>query len=575
MFLYVIFYYINWIANSLFKKIHEKLMSIEEKSPKTIFLLGAGASRDAGIPTIQDMTTEFVNDPIQAVKSFLPFSEPSGTIKEIIKNLSDTAEKFFGNTDLELIMSLILRLEDEKEKDLLETKFQQLSKISKEDLQGIKAMIQGYIRKKCEDIKDVEYLWPLEGLCKDQKLNIFTLNYDGTIEIFCEKKDIKYFDGFDPGWNKKQFDDPEIELNLFKLHGSLYWFRTKSNKTIKVPMKGLQFSYIKYLTDEEVSEMMIYPTLEKNKQLGVYSWLSQKFKDELNNSDLCIVMGYSFRDEDITESIIESLTSNNNLWLIIANPHASNYKQKIFSFNRDLASRVVTMDMNMSKSFTDRNLNSYLSDLELARTTEERSWKDQSTSQTRYDNNWNLVLRNYLRINHHDRVKWLIEELFQKKFTSIGDNFPNCIEAVVGDHSLQYMLGYNMSNQNNKLEIWKKIFVEYCSMIEYTFYKSSIQTILHKNNPVKKEDLPFWFSDIGQQPRHLMKSLNLKLKEMQIAELDETLKTAISKLTQSLDLFVMDNGQLENSNPGELVGKCRDADLGIRKWAVRICDHLK
>jgi len=157
------------------------------------------------------------------------------------------------------------------------------------------------------------------------------LNYDATVEIFCENRGIKYTDGFEPDWNLARFDGENNQINLFKLHGSLYWFRTKSNKTVKVPMKGLQSSLLRYLTDEEVSEMMIYPTLEKNKQSGVYSWLSQKFKDELNHSDVCVIMGYSFRDGDIKESILESLSSNHNLWLIIASPHASEYKKENFS----------------------------------------------------------------------------------------------------------------------------------------------------------------------------------------------------------------------------------------------------
>jgi len=477
--------------------------------------------------------------------------------------------------DLELMMSLVLRISDKKEKQLLETTYPDLKSIDDERIQEIKNLIQGYIRKKCEDITSVEYFWPLEGMSKNKKLDIFTLNYDGTVEIFCEERGIKYTDGFEPDWNIKRFDDNESKINLYKLHGSLYWFRTKSNKTIKIPMKGLQTSLVKYLTDEEVSEMMIYPTLEKNKQLGVYSWLSQKFKDELNSSDICVVIGYSFRDGDIRDSIIESLSSNLNLWLIIVGPHASRYKNEIFSLDYGIASRIVTMDMGMIDALTDRTLNSYLSRLSSARQKEQETWKYQSTTQTRLDNDWDWILINYLMIEHHDRVKWIVEELSKKRFTSVGDNFPTCVEGIVGGKSLKYLLEYHDKKDEKKLQIWGKIFVDYCASLEYAFLAHSIQTVLQKYNPVKKDELPFWYKDIGSQPKDNMKKLNNELQNIQSQVQDDGLKTDIGKLIETLTLYVNDNGQLENSNPGELVGRVRDADLGMKKWANKIINSLQ
>lgn len=552
-------------------------MAIEQKPIKTIFLFGAGASRDAGIPTINELTAEFVSDPANAVSSFMTFLSPESEakIKSEIEILSNVTKKFLGKTDLELIMSLILRLEDTNERELLEAKFIELKNFDEKRLHFIKELLQSFIRKKCEDIKSVDYLWPLEGMSKSQKLNIFTLNYDATIEIFCENKGIEYTDGFEPDWNSERFDDKDIQLNIFKLHGSLYWFRTKSNKTIKVPMKGLQTSLLKYLTDEEVSEMMIYPTLEKNKQSGVYSWLSQKFKDELNHSDVCVVMGYSFRDGDIKESILESLSSNHNLWLIIASPHASEYKKEIFSYDNSIAARIVTMDMDMISALTDRTLNSYLSRLSEARSKEEKAWENQSTSQTRFDADWRWILINYLKIGHHDRVKWLVEELSQRRFTDSGDYFPDIIEGVVGPVSLQYILDYYGKNEQKKLDIWKKIFVDYCSTLEYGFFNNSIQEMLNKNNPVKKDELPFWFTDSGSQPRDNIMKFRAELKNIQKQIQDDKLKSIVGKLIQTTHLFVGDNRQLENSNPGELVGRLRTDDLGLKKCATEIIQLLK
>jgi len=548
----------------------------EEKPLKTIFLFGAGASRDAGIPTINAMTSEFVSDPVKTdspLKKVL-LNQSANKIKDDVDILAKVTENFLGKTDLELIMSLILRLEDRKEKDLLETQFSDLKRLDESRLQFIKELIQGHIRKKCEDIKSVDYLWPLEGMSKNQKMIIFTLNYDATIEIFCENRGIRYTDGFEPDWNFERFEDESNQINLFKLHGSLYWFRTKSNKTIKVPMKGLQSPLLKYLTDEEVSELMIYPTLEKNKQFGVYSWLSQKFKDELNRSDVCVIMGYSFRDGDIKESIIESLSSNHNLWLIIASPCASKYKKEIFSYDDSIAARIVTMDMDMVHAFTDRTLNSYLRDLSDARNKEEEVWKDQSTSQTRNDQDWRWILTHYLRIGHHDRVKWVVEELSKRRFTRVGDSFPNIIEGEVGPVSLQYIFDYHNKNLQTKIDIWKKIFMDYCTSLEYGFFKNSKQDVLKNNNPVVKDDLPFWYSDNGSQPGEDIRKFDSQLKKIQNQITDVKLKSAVRKLVETLDLIVGDNFRLENNNPGELVGSLREKGLGMKKSASEIVELL-
>lgn len=544
---------------------------------KTIFLFGAGASSDAGIPTINSLTSEFVSDPSNAVSSFMTniSDESKNKLKSQVDVLAKVTEQFFGKTDLELIMSLLLRVEDRKEKSLLESKFSELKDLDESTIQFIKELIQGFIRKKCEDIKDVEYLWPLDGMSKNGKLNIFTLNYDATVEIFCESKGIRYTDGFEPDWNYARFENEQNRINIFKLHGSLYWFRTKSNKTVKVPMKGLQSSVLKYLTDEDVSEMMIYPTLEKNKQLGVYSYLSQKFKDELNNSKICVVIGYSFRDGDIKDSIIESLSSNHDLWLIIANPSASDYKKEFFSYDNGIAARTITMDMNMRKALTDRTLNSTLSDLSEARNKEEEAWQSQSTSQTRHDHNWRWILIKYLRINHHDRIKWLVEELSQKQFTDVADNFPNIIEGVVGPVSIKYVMEYHVKNEQKKCDIWKKIFSDYCSALEHAYYKNSIQGLLKNNNPIKETELPFWYKDNGSQPKDDIKKFGTELKTLQSQGIIEKLKTPVSRLVETLDFLAKDHFALENSNPGELIGQIRDKKLGIKKCADEIIQALQ
>jgi uncharacterized protein YcbK (DUF882 family) len=94
-------------------------------------------------------------------------------------------------------MSLILELQDIEFRTLFESKYDEISNIDKTRLTLIKDLINDYVRKECEkiDSEAVEYLWPLQALINSDKLRIFTLNYDGTIEIICEKNNIDFSDG--------------------------------------------------------------------------------------------------------------------------------------------------------------------------------------------------------------------------------------------------------------------------------------------------------------------------------------------------------------------------------------------
>lgn len=541
--------------------------------------MGAGASRPAGIQTIDEMTKEFLSNP--KLDEDHGGSEMSGELPlNPIRQVLDVVKDYFGKMDLELIMSLILQLEDKKFRDLFSKKYPIINELVWEEdpdsnywknMNNLKMLIQQHIRKKCEEIKTTEYLWTIKSLVQSKPINIFTLNYDGTIEIFCEKNGIVITDGFDPYWNYENFGK-ESEVNLFKLHGSLYWIKTESGKLIKIPIKGLEISNLKYLTDERVSEMMIYPTLQKNKQMGIYSWLNQKFKDELKISDLCVIIGYSFRDEDVKETLIESLLGNPNLWFLLVSPNASSHKKTHFLENRDISSRVITMDMGIEEGLRERNIHEYLMILRTARSAEERSWHAQSQSKMRLDyDGWNFVLGNYLRINHHDRIKWIVEKLSSEKFSEISGRFPECIEGTIGPTSIQYVFDYLKDNNKDKLELWEKIFVDFCIALEYALFMR-INVELRKINPIQENELPQWCltSGGGTVPNEALNHTITQIKRILINKIDVNLRSKLEKLLRTLEIW---SGYWTNNF--DINKMYQDENLGIKKLALEIIDFIK
>lgn len=556
------------------------------KPPKIMLLFGAGASRPAGIPVIGEMTRKFLENPVDEIRDTGIGISRSYKITRIsdVKNylsiIADLTDKYFqGKMDIELMMSLMLELEDPKFRTLFEKTYPDIKSMSLEALQLIKSLTEEHIRKSCENFSKIDYLWPLTGISSVKPLNLFTLNYDATVEIFCEKNGVKYTDGFDPYWNTSTFEK-DSEVNIYKLHGSLYWFRSKSGKTIRVPIKGLQVSQVKYLTDESISEMMIYPALQKDKESMVYSWLSQKFKESLNDCQICVVIGYSFRDEGIKNSIVESLSGNRKLWLVIVDPHASQYKTELFSYDYDIASKVVTMDMGIEEALRERNLHSYLSTLDNARKTEEDTLLGQQSSQYRLDREWRHALTNYQSIKHHDRIRWIVEKLSGEKFTDSNNGFPETIEGIVCENALSYALEYSVKGDKERMDIWKKIFLEICIAIEYKLFEMHL-IYIKEHNPVKKEELPFWCktSGAGYVITYYIEKMEAELSNLVSSTTSDPIKKPLEKLVETLKL-VTNKGPIKGSGGSvaleheQIWERYQTNDLGIKKWATEIVNSL-
>ena len=85
---------------------------------KTMFFLGAGASIEAGLPTIKELTDKFLKEPKKHGAWLNTKESNEERIKDSLNIISDiTRDYFHGKMDLELMMSLILRLQDKKDRE--------------------------------------------------------------------------------------------------------------------------------------------------------------------------------------------------------------------------------------------------------------------------------------------------------------------------------------------------------------------------------------------------------------------------------------------------------------------------
>ena len=130
---------------------------------------------------------------------------------------------------------------------------------------------------------------------------IITTNYDQVIEHYCDEN-WELVNGFNFAsnsqhhyWkNKWEPSTNKQSLHLIKLHGSTAW-QKYDNKIIQMPAPGIRNS------DDDI---MILPTLgPKDYKETPFSELKEQFEKILTNIDVLIIIGFSYRDPEINETI--------------------------------------------------------------------------------------------------------------------------------------------------------------------------------------------------------------------------------------------------------------------------------
>ncbi|MFY3741363.1 MAG: hypothetical protein HMLIMOIP_001818 [Candidatus Nitrosomirales archaeon] len=485
---------------------------------------------------------------------------------EILRSLTDELEKDYETIDLEFLLeriNQILRVQSGKGDPVMS---KALSTYKNDQIPTLilKTLLQSFIRTKCESITDVEYLWPLMGILdRYGVIDLFTLNYDATIDIFCEKRNIPYTDGFAPNWDSKNFDTSR-GIRIYKIHGSVYWFKTQFGKYMKLPAKGLDISNLRYITDEEVSEMLIYPAIEKDSESGPYPWIKQEFRRKLSESALCIILGYSFRDVYIKEMIIEQMNRNPSLWLYIVSPNASQRKREHFAELPDIFSRIVTLDASTERALTGRILHQRLDLLEQAIEAERNAWSTQSLSVSRLDHFWLGCLRAYKLIEHYDRIKEIVEKLYKQSFPEDTHTFSESIEGVVSDLSLRFAVEYFTVKKWESVKFWLDLFCDCCEVLEFWYARERAKM---------PYECTLEFEHLSNRAKNLARhsfSVTSFLNDMQ-DDLDYSMGLVVSQayLNQPLGKIKRTAELLTMRNP-----ESAKDDLGLAKWSKELRSRI-
>ncbi len=292
---------------------------IEESGPKEVaFLLGAGASVEAGVP-----------DTAKLIQAFREQETDDGDIGSFLEMLAKWAETQGRMVDIELVLETLQRLTDWSEEPLAALQKKPIT------VKGIKPRkllqaLRDFIKKQVlVDPTKISYLEPLRGFVDTEKpLSIYSLNYDTAIEIFCAENRLVYRDGFGEDWNSQVFDDPNIDLRLFKLHGSVTWYRTDRGRFLKIPVL-LKESSVELVTKERADALMLYPAQKLSYVEPLFELLLQ-MKKRLATCQFLVVVGYSFRDDHIRQILWDIARVSQHFTIILISPEAGRiYREKL------------------------------------------------------------------------------------------------------------------------------------------------------------------------------------------------------------------------------------------------------
>lgn len=341
---------------------------------KTVVLLGAGASVDAGMPTSRELT-KHVWDRLASssdhkhLKAILGYVIGALTAKQAKQGFSPYDEidieqaleavKLLLNLDQNTLSAFVyswdpaisnisyqydpaefqrgMHLAFKGFRELLQQQgsgwfhfnngLEQASKSIRrpsitESSDQKKVLIWRTLTKQVEEKLEVEpeqtrYLDPLITKCLDQKWIVASLNYDLSFEEACKRNNIEYSYGLEQ-WNKKKIIKWQKNFSgqrILKLHGSINW----RNKIIESHEDISIFSK----RDDEYDKnppFLIIGGGNKLTAYGPFLPMLNEFDRALNQANRLIIIGYSFRDEHVNALLYRWSFGSKNRKAIIVDP---------------------------------------------------------------------------------------------------------------------------------------------------------------------------------------------------------------------------------------------------------------
>lgn len=308
-------------------------MTLTDTFKKIVFLLGAGASKDAGCKLSSEMLNslkESINDLTINEKNFIKYKDDFNEIYHFIlaslnyqstlKDASPSRSSYLNIEDFVMILRQLIDKEFIIPYPLIGN---WNDKILKWEMRNgdVFNRFKDFITlllvndwTKFERSRAESAFQPMREILNSYeniKLNIFTLNYDLTFEEILNSPTSKNLDN---GFSEKDISENRIrywaadfnselsptKINLFKLHGSLDWEYNQESEEIS----------IKENIYDGNEPLIIFGSYSKMLSFDPFLYMLSNFRALLQEATIFVVIGYSFHDKYINNLLIQQLSQN-------------------------------------------------------------------------------------------------------------------------------------------------------------------------------------------------------------------------------------------------------------------------
>jgi hypothetical protein len=291
-----------------------------------IILVGAGTSVEAGIPASRDMVTK-VEDLLQTNETWKHFYSLYQCIKASLISSDIMKGKPYSEPDIERIVNTLSELE--KNTDCTLYPFvagwhQRVCELAGTDfvhVRDFRRLIVAQLRDWIA-IKSYARASYYEGFyrLRDElkfALRIFSLNYDLCLEQFAGTgRPLEMgFDRKTESWDFRRFearDEEAPHIYLYKLHGSITWYREKQEGNI-----------LKLAATPQAEPDLIFGTDYKMQYIDPYLFYTYELRRYSLEARIILTIGYSFRDAHINGIITQSLQHDKNRMLVAVSKSAT------------------------------------------------------------------------------------------------------------------------------------------------------------------------------------------------------------------------------------------------------------
>ncbi len=306
------------------------------ENKELIFLLGAGSTFDAGMPTATGLT-EIIEKRFETnfpdLLPVLRFITGAIQFGRACKNLPLT--KTINIEELLMSCSFLAKREQHFVYPFVGAWHEQIAHLqnaSKSLYGSIPSDSFTFIFDYCKsNLKDwlaiqdqsrLKYLWSFRDFVnKGYKLRLFTLNYDQCLEHALSEVigeiNKEWTNGFNiSGWSPHLLSNESYKAYLYKLHGSLDWVDDE-----RLGICSCCWPLAKDIEElpETFEPLVIFGRDEKLQAVDPFLTLLYHFRQVLNSCKILIIIGYGFGDVHINSLIREALQRDPEKRCIIVN----------------------------------------------------------------------------------------------------------------------------------------------------------------------------------------------------------------------------------------------------------------